>query len=214
MTAAHRSDQLSASAVSRAQPSRRDAADVGRKGAEALLTAVLLGGWGLGLGFVLAAFAVWMMPEVLPVDAMLVAKVCAALVLSGLLVWFANRGTRTELHFDTGLNELREVLRRPGSRAEAVARWRFDEFEAVEIRGARVAASQAPSAELVLRFRNSDRVLQVAVAPRETLAPIAARIKIDMALPSRRATLRRPTPGRARSMMPRDHGQVAMPLGA
>jgi hypothetical protein len=144
----------------------------------------LLAVWAFAFGVTAAAGAIWLSPLGAPGDAALWIKLAVAVVLGGGLVCLAGLGSRSELHFDTERQLVREVLRRPGGRIEQVASWRFDEFRATEIRDHRDPRRMTLRAELRLSGENLS--IRVAQGELHVISALAQRIEADLGLSARR----------------------------
>ena len=165
------------------------------------MSVVLLQGlaWLIGIACVVATFGLWLMPTNMTHGGIVGMKLGATVItaLSAMLcLWFASRGTESEIQVDTRLGEVREVVRNRAGKATLIGRYGFDAIGGVFID--RASASVARGA-LVLRYRNTAQTLEVATGEMTGLAALRDRLGRDlMVLP--RNPLRSPGP---------DHHQAA-----
>ena len=104
------------------------------------------------------------------------------------LLWFASRGTRSELHVDNSVGEIREVIRNKAGRPTTVACYGFDTIGGVFLDN----NCQTGVANLVLRYRDSIHSVMVAEGTEAQLAGLRDRLGMDlMVVPE---TLRSATP--------------------
>lgn len=136
--------------------------------------------WFTGIGFAIATLGMWAIPltqfqgDVLPM------KLGATILLAGIatyLLWFASRGTRSELHFDTRLGEVREIVRNQAGRPTLVGRYGFDAIGGVHIDR---SATQHGQACLVLRQGNTSQFIPVAWGPECQLLSLRDRLGLDL----------------------------------
>ena len=118
--------------------------------------------WLSGICFAIAAIGLWAVPltqfeaEILPM------KLGATFILSGIavyLLWFASRGTHSELQVDTGLGEIREIVRNQAGRPTLLGRHGFDAIGGVLIDRSTLRKGRAC---LVLRYGNTAHFMPVA----------------------------------------------------
>ena len=141
-----------------------------------------------GAAFLAAGLGLLLLPDVLAGAVDLTMRAVAAVIffgLAGYLLWFASRGTESELQIDTSLGEVREVVRNRAGKSSLIGRYGFDSIGGVFLDRANAPSGQAV---LVLRYRNTAQTLPVVGAQVEALEPLRNRLGKDMmldALPSR-----------------------------
>ena len=92
------------------------------------------------------------------------------------LLWFASRGTRAEVHVDTSLDEIREVICNRAGKPTTVGAYSFD-----EIGGVFLEQNDATGlSQLVLRYRNTDQTVSVADGTDAQLLPLRDRLAHDL----------------------------------
>ncbi len=145
--------------------------------------------WFLGICFAIAALGLWAVPmtqfgaEILPM------KLGATFVLSGIAVyflWYASRGTHSEMQIDTSLGEVREIVRNQAGRPTLLGRHGFDAFGGVSIER---TPHQHGHARLMLHYGNSGQFMIVAWGQEADLVALRDRMGHDMMLrpmPARR----------------------------
>lgn len=150
--------------------------------------------WLVGIGFVVATLGLWLLPTGMSHSAAIGMKLGASVITgssAALCLWFASRGTQSEIQIDTRLGEVREVVRNRAGTASLIARYGFDAIGGVFID--RTGATGEKGA-LVLRYRNTAQTLEVATGGLSNLAPLRDRLGRDlMVLP--RVPLRAAAPG-------------------
>ena len=118
--------------------------------------------WFAGICFAIAAVGLWAVPmtqfeaEILPM------KLGATFVLSGIavyLLWYASRGTHSELQVDTSQGEVREIVRNQAGRPTLLGRHGFDAIGGVLIDRSTLRQGRAC---LVLRYGNTAQFMPVA----------------------------------------------------
>jgi hypothetical protein len=136
--------------------------------------------WFTGICFAIATLGMWAIPltrfqgDVLPM------KLGATILLAGIatyLLWFASRGTRSELHFDTRLGEVREIVRNQAGRPTLVGRYGFDAIGGVHIDR---SATHHGQACLVLRQGNTSQFVPVAWGKESQLLGLRDRLGHDL----------------------------------
>lgn len=92
------------------------------------------------------------------------------------LLWFASRGTRAEVHVDTSIDEIREVICNRAGKPTTVGAYSFD-----EIGGVFLEENDATGlSQLVLRYRNTDQTVSVADGTDAQLLPLRDRLAHDL----------------------------------
>ncbi|MEY1555159.1 hypothetical protein AB3Y40_05945 [Yoonia sp. R2331] len=133
-----------------------------------------------GAAFVAAGLGLLLLPEVLAGAVDLTIRAMAAVIFFGLaayLLWFASRGTESELQIDTSLGEVREVVRNRAGRSTLIGRYGFDSIGGVFLDRANAPRNQAV---LVLRYRNTAQTLPVVGGRIDALEPLRDRLGRDM----------------------------------
>jgi hypothetical protein len=96
--------------------------------------------------------------------------------MAAYLLWFASRGTRTEVHVDTSLAEIRDVVCNRAGKPTTVGAYGFD-----TIGGVFVEHNDATGlAQLVLRYRNTSQTVCVAEGTDAQLIPLRDRHAQDL----------------------------------
>ena len=148
-------------------------------------TAAILGNalcYLFGVSMVAAAAGFVLLPSGLVMDdalsLRLALSVCC-LILGWSLILYAHRSGRAEFHVDTARGELREVVRNHRGGSHVTGRYGFD-----AIGGAFIdRSSRAPGgARLVLRYRNTSPMLEVAKGHETQLSPLRDRVGRDLML--------------------------------
>ncbi len=133
-----------------------------------------------GAAFVAAGLGLLLLPDVLAGAVDLSIRAVAAVLFFGLsayLLWFASRGTESELQIDTSLGEVREVVRNRAGKSSLIGRYGFDSIGGVFLDRANAPRDQAV---LVLRYRNTAQTLPVVGGPVKALEPLRDRLGKDM----------------------------------
>lgn len=146
-----------------------------------LAVRILMGmAWGIGIILAIATLGLWMMPHSMIGEDVFGMKLGATVLMAGLaafFLWYASRGTRTELQVDTSLGELREVVRNQAGKPTLVGRYGFDAIGGVHLE--RSAGGPGDTC-LVLRHGNSGQMLQVAWGPEGQLTALRDRMGHDL----------------------------------
>lgn len=133
----------------------------------------------LGAAFLAAALGLLLMPSTLMsghIDLFRIFAVIMFVAVAAFMLWFASRGTETELQVDTTLGELREVVRNRAGKTTLLGRYGFD-----AIGGVFIDRSAARGyALLQLRYRNTSQTLQIAAGTAEELQPLKDRLGHDL----------------------------------
>lgn len=138
--------------------------------------------WFAGIGLSIAALGLWMVPMTQAQTAILPMKLGATFVLSGIavyLLWYASRGTHSELQIDTSLGEVREIVRNQAGRPTLLGRHGFDAIGGVVIDR---AGHRHGRACLVLRYGNTAQFMPVAWGQERDLTALRNRMGHDMML--------------------------------
>lgn len=142
--------------------------------------------WLVGIGFLVATLGFWLMPSAVFSSGVLGMKFGATVVTVASAVfclWFASRGTDSEIQVDTQLGEVREVVRNRTGRSTLLGRYGFDAIGSVFIDlGGQTQRDANVEGALVLRYRNTAQTLHVATGPMGLLGPLRDRLGRDMML--------------------------------
>ncbi len=92
------------------------------------------------------------------------------------LLWFASRGTQVEVHVDTSMSEISEVIHNRAGRPTKVASYGFDEIGGLFIE----QNDKTGLSDLILRYRNTDQVVAVAEGTDAQLVPLRDRLAKDL----------------------------------
>lgn len=133
----------------------------------------------VGAALVAASMGLWILPSsffgadatILRMGATIIFLGCAALLL-----WFASRGTQSELQIDTSLGEIREVVRNRAGKSTLLGRYGFDAIGGVFLD--RTKGNK--NAALLLRYRNTAQTLLVAIGAEADLTHLRDRLGRDM----------------------------------
>jgi len=97
--------------------------------------------------------------------------------LSYLLISYANHGVASELQFDQGLGEVREVLRHRSGRTALIAHYGFDAFTGISVDRSR---GDPDKVDLVLRHQESSHNLIVATGSEAQIGVLFGRLERDL----------------------------------
>ena len=155
--------------------------------------------WLVGLAILLATLGLWLVPDAILEPGVIGLKIGLTAVMVGvslLLMWFASRGTQTEIQIDTRLGEVREVVRNRAGFGTLIGCYGFDAIGSVFIDVAEGRTrSETTEGRLVLRYRNTAQTLEVARGIMRGLGPLRDRIGRDlMVSPRARDRARAPMP--------------------
>lgn len=136
--------------------------------------------WFAGICFAVAAVGLWAVPmtqfeaEILPM------KLGATFVLAGIavyLLWYASRGTHSELQVDTCLGEVREIVRNQAGRPTLLGRHGFDAIGGVLIDRSTLRRGRAC---LVLHYGKTAQFMPVAWGFEAELTALRDKMGHDM----------------------------------
>ena len=151
--------------------------------------------WVVGVSFCLATLGFWTLPSTVFQGPVIGMKLGASVVTgasAAFCLWFASRGTDSEIQIDTKLGEIREVVRNRAGRPTLIGRYGFDSIGDVTIEyGVARSRRGVSEGELVLRYRNSDERLHVARGALARLGWLRDRVGSDLMLSGRKAQARR-----------------------
>ena len=140
----------------------------------------------LGAAFVTAAASLVFIPPLVASIPTAVAtsddsmiRIGVSVIFAGvgfLFLWYASRGTATELQIDTNLGEIREVVRNRGGKSTLLGRYGFDSIGGVFLNRTCGEADKS----LVMRYRNKAQTLLIASGTEESLLPLRNRLGRDL----------------------------------
>lgn len=128
----------------------------------------------------LFALVIWAGPAAMlsvNVPEMRIALSVFFLGLALMLVRYATRGDNVELEIDTKAGELREVVRNRAGRPSLLGRWDFSEFGGVFVDR---SSGDLTDMGLMLRYRNTSTVIEVARGPLARVESLRDRIGRDL----------------------------------
>ncbi|NVK06784.1 MAG: hypothetical protein HWD81_04505 [Marivivens sp.] len=134
----------------------------------------------VGAVFALAAVGLWLMPSSIVSDGVQVIKIGLTVflaVVSAFCFRYATRGAEVELEFDTNVRELREVVRNHAGRPSLIGRYDFKSFSGLFIDRER---GEKGHGALMLRYRNSTTLLEVAYGPLPRIEALRDRLGKDL----------------------------------
>jgi hypothetical protein len=136
--------------------------------------------WFAGICMCIATLGLWIVPMSHLASGILPMKLGATFILSGIAVyflWYASRGTQSELQIDTSLGEMREIVRNQAGRPTLLGRHGFDAIGGIMIDRSTLRKGRAG---LALRFGNSAQLMPVAWGLECDLAALRDRMCHDM----------------------------------
>ena len=142
-----------------------------------------------GLALLIATMGLWIVPGSITGGAAVAMKFGMTVFTGGASIfclWFASRGTLSEVHIDTRLAEVREVVRNKAGRASLIGRYGFDAINEVAI-DTPDEENRAAACALVLRQRGTHRILQIARGNFSALSELQDRLGGDLMLRAREA---------------------------
>lgn len=144
----------------------------------------------LGASFAAAALGLLLAPASVTGSDFTMRAVAAVLfgAVSAYLLWFASRGSQSEIQVDTSLGEVREVVRNRAGRPSLIGRYGFDAIGGVFLER---SSHRGGTAQLVLRYRNTSQTLPVAEADEDDLLALRDRLGRDLMSEARGAGRRR-----------------------
>lgn len=137
----------------------------------------------LGLVLLLATLGLWLLPDSLLSGPVLGLKFGASTIASmagWYFLWYASRGTRTEVHVDTRLAEVREVVTNRVGRPTLLSRHGFDAVAEVAIDIDEAAGPSRRPACLVIRNEETSALVRVASGSREALDRLRQKLGRDL----------------------------------
>lgn len=136
--------------------------------------------WFAGICLCIGALGLWAVPVTQFDPGLFPMKLGASLIMAGFavyLLWYASRGTHSELQVDTSLGEVREIVRNQAGRPTLLGRHGFDAIGGVLIDRATLRKGRAC---LVLRYGNTARMMPVAWGVESELTALRDRMGHDM----------------------------------
>ena len=137
----------------------------------------------LGAALAIAAAGLWVLPGSIGAGelwGMKASVTVIALLPAALFLWYASRGTKSEIHVDTRLAEVREVVRNRAGRATVLSRNGFDIVDHVDIDTAGRRSVSNAAAALVIRDADTSAIVQVATGSVEALDRLRSRVGRDL----------------------------------
>jgi hypothetical protein len=136
--------------------------------------------WFAGICFCIATLGLWAVPMTQFDSGLLPMKLGATMIMAGFaiyLLWYASRGTHSELQIDTSLGEIREIVRNQAGRPTLLGRHGFDAIGGVLIDRTTLRKGRAC---LVLRYGNTAQLMPVAWGLESDLTALRDRMGHDM----------------------------------
>lgn len=133
----------------------------------------------LGACFLTASFSILLLPTLMFDGDVGVFRVGAATLFGAVacyLLWFASRGTRTELHVDNSVGEIREVICNRAGKPTTVGCYGFDAIGGVFLDFNENIGMHS----LVLRYRNTVQTVPVAEGTEAQLIGLRDRLGQDL----------------------------------
>ncbi|MCR9077168.1 MAG: hypothetical protein NXI07_14100, partial [bacterium] len=137
----------------------------------------------IGVAMVIATLGLWLMPDSLihgPIIGMKFGASTLTTIAGGFLLWFASRGTATEIHVDTRLAEVREVVTNRAGRPTLLSRHGFDIVAEVAIDAEGEAETPRRRGELVIRSEEASALVKVASGSIDALDRLRQRLRRDL----------------------------------
>lgn len=134
----------------------------------------------VGASFAAGAIGLVVLPDFLAGGTEFAFRAGAAVIFAGIatfLLWYATRGTQVELHVDTSLGEIREVVRNRAGRSTKLGSYGFDAIGGVFIDRSDLNPNNA---SLLLRFGNTSQTASVATGAVAQLEPLKDRLGQDL----------------------------------
>jgi len=132
-----------------------------------------------GAGFLAAAAGMWLLPSIMFGTDALFTRFFSSIVfvaLASLFLWYASRGTQSEIHIDNSRGEIREIVRNHTGKLSLLGCYGFDSVGGVFLE----PTADAPGSNLVLRYRNSDTSMTLATGREAALEQLRERISHDV----------------------------------
>jgi hypothetical protein len=132
-----------------------------------------------GACFLTAGFGILLMPAMMFDGDVGVFRIGAATLFAAVaayLLWFASRGSRSELHVDNSVGEIREVICNRAGKPTTVACYGFDTIGGVFLD----YNEETGKSNLVLRYRNTVQTVPVAEGTEAQLIGLRDRLGHDL----------------------------------
>lgn len=137
----------------------------------------------IGLGFAFLTLGLWLMPDAIlhgPVAGMKLALSSLFTTAAAFFLWYASRGTQSEIEVDTRLAELREVVHNRAGRPTLLARYGFDAVSDLTVDPASRTGARSKSGALVVRDAMSSTQVRIASGSVEALDRLRNRLGRDL----------------------------------
>jgi hypothetical protein len=131
-----------------------------------------------GACFMIAAVSIIAVPLMFSGEGVGVMRIVASVLFAAAgfyLLWFASRGSQTELHVDTSVGEIRQVISNRAGKPTTVGAYGFD-----MIGGIHIIDGHSPNSLLVLQYRDTDQQISVAEGLEAQLIPLRDRLAQDL----------------------------------
>lgn len=132
-----------------------------------------------GVCFLTAAIGILALPTLFfdgELGAMRIGSAALFGAMAAYLLWFASRGTRTEVHVDTSLGEVREVICNRAGRPTTVGSYGFDMIGGVMLE----QDSARDTSQLVMQYQSSSQNVVVAEGTDAQLVSLRDRLAQDL----------------------------------
>lgn len=133
-----------------------------------------------GAAFLAAGLGLLLLPDVMSTSVDIAMRAGAAVLFfafAAYLLWFASRGTESEVQVDNALGEVREVVRNRAGKSTLLGRYGYDAIGGVFLD--RSGSSQG-QATLMLRYRNTAQTMPVVSGSVDELSPLLTRLGRDL----------------------------------
>lgn len=132
-----------------------------------------------GVCLMTASFGVLVLPTLFFDGGAGIMRVGAATLMGAAafyLLWFASRGTLAEVHVNTSLDEIREVVCNRAGKPTTVAAYGFEEIGGVFIE----ENDETNRSQLIMRYRNTSQTVLVAEGTHAQLMPLRDQLAHDL----------------------------------
>jgi len=139
----------------------------------------------MGASFAAAALGLLLAPHLITGSTDIIMRSGASVLFGAIaayLLWFASRGSQSEIQIDNTLGEVREVVRNRAGKPSLIGRYGFDSIGGVFLDRANAKGTRAV---LMLRYRNTAQTLPVATGPESELVSLKDRLGRDLMLEQR-----------------------------
>lgn len=141
----------------------------------------------IGVAMVIATLGLWLLPDSLingPIIGMKFGASLLTMISGGFFLWYASRGTMSEIHVDTRLAEVREVVTNRAGRPTLLGRHGFDIVSEVAIDLEGDAEAPRRRGALVIRSEEASALVQVATGSFDALDRLRQRLGRDLMVAS------------------------------